>query len=98
MFTFSEHIHFFPKTDVLLKLSEQRIIKINVPFIDVISGLAVIILLDLTTGSTNTVKVKFWRNTGYHNVIYNSSESLISSDDEALSTLSLRSIGYYKVK
>ena len=50
-------IHFFPKTDIHLKSREQRFIKIDVPFIDEMFGLAMIKLLDLKTGCTNTIKV-----------------------------------------
>ena len=55
-------------------------------------------LLYLKAGSTNTIKVKFIRNTGFHDVTNNSSETLIFSKDEAIGVLDLRSIGYHKVK
>ena len=55
-------------------------------------------LIDLKTGCTNTIKLKFVRNTGFLNVTNNSSEPLIFSKDEALGVVDLRSIGYYKVK
>ena len=54
--------------DILLKPREQRLIKINVPFIDEISELAMIKLLDLQTGCANTIKVKFIRNNGFRDV------------------------------
>ena len=68
------------------------------PFIDEISGLAMIILLDLNTGYTNTVKVKFIRSTRFLDVTYHSSETLICSKDKTLGVAHLRSVGYYKVK
>ena len=91
-------IPFFPKTDVLLKPREQRFIEIDVPFIDKIPGLAKVKLLDLKTGCTNTIKVKFIRNTLYLNVANNSSKTLIFRKDEAMGVVDMRSIGYYKVK
>ena len=88
-------ILFFPMTDVLLKPREQRFIKIDVPFINEICRLAMIKLLYLKTGATDTIKVKFMRNAGFLDVTNNSSETLMFSRDEALNQ---RSIGHYKVK
>ena len=42
------------------------------PFIDEISGLTTIKLLDLKTGCTNAIKVKVTRNTGFLEVSNNS--------------------------
>ena len=39
----------FPKDLTVLKSKEQKLIKVNVPFIDEISGLAIVIILDGTT-------------------------------------------------
>ena len=98
LLSLSRSIHFFPKTDVLLKLREQMFIKKDVPFIHEISGIVMTKLLDLKTSCTNTIKVKFIRNTGYLDVSNNSSETLIFSKDETMGIVDLRSIGYYKVK
>ena len=67
-----------PKADVLLKPREQRLIKINVPFIDEMSKLAMIKLLDLTTGCNNTIKLRCIGNTGYLDLTNNSSDTFIS--------------------
>ena len=53
---------------ILLKPKEQRFIKIDVPFIEQISGIALIKLPDLKTGCTNIIKVKFVRNTAFIDV------------------------------
>ena len=91
-------IPFFPKTEICLKPREQRFIKIDVPFIDKISGLVIIKILELKTDCTNTIKVQLIRNTGFLDVTGNSLEQLLFSKDEALGTADLRSIGYHKVK
>ena len=75
-------IPFFSKMEVLLKAEEQRFIKIDGHFIDEISGLAMIKLLDLETGCTKAIKVKFVRNTGFLDMTNNSSEPLIFNKDE----------------
>ena len=58
-------ISFFPKMEMLQKSREQRFIKIDMPFIDEISGLAMITPHDFKTGCTNMIKVKFTGNTGF---------------------------------
>ena len=52
----------FPKERIILKLKEQKLVKIDAPFPDEISGLAIIKLLDKPTQSIIMLKVKFMRN------------------------------------
>ena len=61
-------IPFFSKVEVLLKPKEQRFIKIDIPFIDEISGLAMNKLLDHKPSCTNMMRVKLVRNTGFLDV------------------------------
>ena len=43
----------------MLKQKEQKVIKLEAPFLDIISGLVIIKLLDKSTQSTVMLKVKF---------------------------------------
>ena len=47
------------KEEMVLKPKEQKLIKIEAPFLDEISGLAIIKLLDKLTQSVIMLKVKF---------------------------------------
>ena len=49
----------FPKEKVILKPGEQKIVKIEAPFTDEISSLAIVKLLDKLTHSVIVLKVKF---------------------------------------
>ena len=49
----------FPQCCVILKPNEQRLIKVKAPFIDKISGLAIVKILDGGTHSTLLMKLKF---------------------------------------
>ena len=80
-----------------MKPKEQRFVKLDVPFINEISSLTMIKLLDLKTGCANKIKMKFVKNTAFLDVTTNSSKPLIFSEDEALGIVDLRCIGYYKV-
>ena len=89
----------FPKEKVILKPGEQKIVKVEAPFTDEISSLAIIKLLDKLTHSIMVLKVKFARNIAMLDMINNSnSETLILNLRVALGILDLRSLGYYKIK
>ena len=68
------------------------------PFLDEISGLAILKLLDKLTQSIIMLKVKFMQNAAILDMTNNSSETLILSPKEALGILDLRSLGYYKIQ
>ena len=73
--------------------------KIEAPFTDEISSLAIIKLLDKLTHIVMVLKVKFICNVAMLDMINNSnSETLILNPREALGILDLRSLGYYKIK
>ena len=89
----------FPKEKVILKPGEQKIVKVEAPFTDEISSLAIIKLLDELTHSIMVLKVKFACNMFMLDMINNSnSETLILNPREALRILDLRSLGHYKIK
>ena len=50
---------FFPKEQIILKTREQWFIKIETPFLDEISGLALVKMLDKKAQSTLILKFKF---------------------------------------
>ena len=53
----------FPKECIVLKPKEQKFIKVKAPFMDEISGLAIIKILDGSTYSTMLLQPKFMYNT-----------------------------------
>ena len=48
-----------PKEKIILKPKEQRLVKVEAPFIDKISGLAIVKILDKQTQSMMMLKLKF---------------------------------------
>ena len=50
---------FFPKECIVLKPKEQKLIKIKAPFVDKISRLAIIKILDKNLQNTMILKIKF---------------------------------------
>ena len=81
-----------------MKPKEQKLVKVEAPFLDEISGLAIVRLLDKSTHSVIVFKVKFVQNMAILDMMNSSSGILILSPKEALGILDLRSLGYYKIK
>ena len=81
----------FPKEKIILKQKEQKLVKVEAPFSDEISGLAIVNLLDKSTHSAIVLKVKFAWNIAMLDMMNSISEILILNLKEALGILDLRS-------
>ena len=82
----------------MLKLKEKKLIKIEAPFLDEISGLDIIMLLYKPTQTIIMLKVKFVQNVAMLDMMNSSSKNFILNPKRALGILDLRSLGYYKIK
>ena len=89
---------YFPKECIVLKPKEQRFIKVEAPFINEISGLAIIKVLDKTTQCTMMLKLKFIWNSAMLDITNNGLDTITCGPEEVLGILDLRSLGYYKTK
>ena len=88
---------FFSKDQVVLKSKERKFIKIEAPFVDESSGLAIVKMLDSKEQCTMVLKLKFVRNRASLNVTNNTQEMVIFEPMQMLGILHLRSLGYYKI-
>ena len=86
------------KEHIILKPKEPKLIKVKAPFIDEISGLAVIKILDGSTYSTMLIKLKFMCNATVLDIVNNGTETIIFKLEEMIGIVDLRSLGYYKIK
>ena len=68
---------FYSKYQVIVKLKERKFIKIEVPFVDEISGLAIVKMLDSKERCTVVLKLKFVRNCASLDVTNNTQETVI---------------------
>ena len=73
-------------------------IKVKAPFIDEISGLAIVKIPHGGTHSTLLIKLKFTHNVAVLDIVYNGTETMIFRPEEMLGIVDLRSLGYYKIK
>ena len=87
----------FPMDCVILKPKEQKLIIVTAPFIDEISGLAIVKILDGGTHNTLLIKLKFTCNAAVIDMVNNGTETMIFRPEEMLGIVDLRSLGYYKI-
>ena len=96
----------FPIECVNIKPKEQKLIKVTAPFIDEISGLAIIKILDASTYSTMLKKLKFTCNIAVKcrfliamlDIVNKGTQTTIFRPEEMIGIVDLRSLGYYKIK
>ena len=91
-------IPFFTREQIVLEPKEQKLIKIGVPFVDEISGLVIIKILDMKAQNTMMLKLKFTMNLAILDVMNSGLEPIIFNLKEMFGILDLRLMGYYKIK
>ena len=89
---------FFSKEQVIVKPKERKFIKIEVPFVDEVSGFLIVKILDNKEQCTLVLKLKFTRNCASLDVRNNAQETVIFEPKHMFGILDLRSLGYYKIK
>ena len=84
--------------EVILKLDEQKLVKVKAPFIDEISGLAIIKIIDGSPYTTLLVKLKFTRNKAVLDIKNTGKEIMFPRPKEMIGIVDIRPLGYYKIK
>ena len=88
----------FPEKEVILKPNEQKLINVKAPFVDKISGMAIIKIFDGGTYSTLLIKLKFTHNKAILDIVNKGKDTMIFKPEEMIGIVDLRSLGYYKIK
>ena len=83
---------------VSVKPKEQRIMVLEAPFMEEISGMVITKMLDAKEQKTLTMKLKFIRNRAIFKVTKNTHETMTFDPKEMLGIVDIRSLGYYKIK
>ena len=81
-----------------VKPKEQKLIVLEAPFVEEISGMAITKMLDIKEQKTLTRKLKFIRNRAMFKVTNSTHETVTSDPKKMLGIEDLRSLGYYKIK
>ena len=88
----------YPGKEMILKSNEQKLMKVKAPFIDKISGMAIIKILDGGTYSTLLIKLKFTHNKAVLDVVNKGKDTMILKPEEMIGIVDLRLLGYYEIK
>ena len=88
----------FPKECGIIKPKEQKLIRVTAPFIDEISCLTIIKILDMSTYSPLLIKLKFTYNTAMLYKVNKGTETIIFKPEEMIGIVDLGLLGYYKIK
>ena len=88
----------YPEKEIILKPDEQKLVKVKAPFIDEISGLAIIKIKDRMTNSTLLIKLKFMHNKAVLDINNARKDTMILNPRKMIGIVDIRSLGYYKIK
>ena len=91
-------IPFFPREKVSVKSKEQKLVVLEAPFVEEISGMAITKMLDVKEQKTLTMKLKFIRNRAMFKATNSTQDTVTFDPKEMLGIIDLRSLGYYKIK
>ena len=91
-------IPFFPKEKVSVKPKEQKLMVLEAPFVEEISGMAITKMLDIKEQKTLTMKLKFITNRATFKVTNNNQDTVTFDPKEMFGIVDLRSLGHYKIK
>ena len=72
--------------------------KVEAPYVDEISGLTIIKIIDVNVQSTMMFKLKFTQNLAILDVMNTCLETVIFDPKEMIGILVLRAMAYYKIK
>ena len=84
---------FFPTEKVMVQPREQKVLTLEAPFVEEISGIEITKMLDIKEQKTLTMKLKFIRNRVIFKVINSMHEAVIFHLREMLGIIDLRSLG-----
>ena len=94
----SRSIPIFPREQVVIKLREKKLILLETLFVQEISGMAIVKIVDQEQKIPMMLKLKFIRNKATLDITNNSRETIIFNKKMSIGILDLRSLGYYKIK
>ena len=94
----SRSIPFFPVTTVEIAPKTQKMVIIEAPFLEELSGMAMVKILDIKEQTTNMIKLKFIRNKAVLKVTNKMYESVTFGKTKKMGIIDLMSLGFYKIK
>ena len=94
----SRSIPFFPMMTVEVVPASQKMVTVEVPFIEELSGMAMVKILDMKEQTTNMIKLKFIWNKLVLKVTNKACKTIVFGRSEMMGVVDLRLLGFYKIK
>ena len=94
----SRSIPFFPVTKVEVAPASQKMVMVEAPFIEELSGMAMVKILDMKVQTTNMIKLKFIWNKVILKITNKMCETITFDRMGMMGVVDLRSLGFYKIK
>ena len=88
----------YPKKKIILKPDKQKLVKVKAPFIDEMSRLSIIKIIDGGTYSTLLIKLKFTCNKPILDIKNTGKNIMILMLEDMIGIIDIRSSGNYKIK
>ena len=85
-------------TEVEIAPKMQKMVMIEAPFIEELSGMAVVKILNMKEQATNMIKLKFLRNKAVLKITNKTHKTVTFRWTEMIGVVDLRSLGFYKIK
>ena len=76
----------------------QKMVVVEAPFIEELSGMAIVKILDMKEQATNMIKLKFIRNKAVLKITNKTHETVTFGQTEMIGVVDLGSLGFYKIK
>ena len=93
----SRSIPIFLREQEIVKPGEKKLIPIEALFVEEISGMAIVRIIDQGQKTPMMLKLKFIRNKATLDITNNTRETVIFDKKTSIGILDLRSLGYYKI-
>ena len=71
---------------------------VDAPFVEELSGMAMIKILDMKEQTTNMIKLKFIQNKAVLKIKNKTQETITFGRTDMMGVVDLRSLGFYKIK
>ena len=94
----SRSFPFFPVTTVEIAPASQKMVMVDTPFVEELSGMAMIKILDMKEQTTNMIKLKFIWNKAVLKIKNKTHETITFGRTDMMGVVDLRSLGFYKIK
>ena len=91
-------IPFFPVMKVEVAPASQKMVMVEAPFIEELSGMAMVKILDMKMQTTNMIKLKFIWNKAVLKITNKMHKTITFDRMRMMGIVDLRSLGFYKIK